>query len=307
MKSHRKKTKRETSYYTRPNTHPAMTKKHLYLFTRTPMHVGAGTGLGAIDQPVVRERHTGFPVIPGSALKGCWADQYLQEPATGHRTDQGRVIFGHENPESDDASRGGVSFGEGRLLAFPVRSLKGCFAWVTSPLILQRWIRDTGGTVALPQAIPQGMDLHGHAGALAIVANRKSKVVLEDYAFDVKGGFEGAAALAQLMGSEQTGDNLWASLSPQHLCLISDDMMGYFARNACEIADHVKIEDDTGTASDGALFNQENVPAETLFYSVLTELKTGALANLALPNPPVFQIGGSATTGQGLCSARLEP
>ena len=38
----------------------------LYLFTRTPLHVGAGASVGAIDQPIQRERHTGFPVIPAS-------------------------------------------------------------------------------------------------------------------------------------------------------------------------------------------------------------------------------------------------
>ena len=47
----------------------------LYLFTRTPLHVGAGSSVGAIDQPVQRERHTGFPVIPASSLKGSFADQ----------------------------------------------------------------------------------------------------------------------------------------------------------------------------------------------------------------------------------------
>ncbi|MCX6916527.1 MAG: RAMP superfamily CRISPR-associated protein, partial [Verrucomicrobia bacterium] len=48
----------------------------LYLFTRTPLHVGAGASVGAIDQPVQRERHTGFPIIPASSLKGTFADQW---------------------------------------------------------------------------------------------------------------------------------------------------------------------------------------------------------------------------------------
>jgi hypothetical protein len=32
-----------------------MQTKVLYLFTRTPLHVGAGSSVGAIDQPVQRE------------------------------------------------------------------------------------------------------------------------------------------------------------------------------------------------------------------------------------------------------------
>jgi CRISPR type III-B/RAMP module RAMP protein Cmr4 len=51
----------------------------LYLFTRTPLHVGAGTSVGAIDQPIIRERHTGFPIIPASSLKGTFADAWEAE------------------------------------------------------------------------------------------------------------------------------------------------------------------------------------------------------------------------------------
>ena len=51
-----------------------MTTRTLVIFTRTPLHVGTGNSVGAIDQPVVRERHTGFPIIPGSGLKGVLRD-----------------------------------------------------------------------------------------------------------------------------------------------------------------------------------------------------------------------------------------
>ncbi len=36
----------------------------------TPLHVGAGEGLGHIDLPICREAHTGFPSIPSTAIKG---------------------------------------------------------------------------------------------------------------------------------------------------------------------------------------------------------------------------------------------
>jgi CRISPR type III-B/RAMP module RAMP protein Cmr4 len=49
-------------------------QKILYIFTRTPLHVGAGSSVGAIDQPIQRERHTGFPIIPASSLKGSFTD-----------------------------------------------------------------------------------------------------------------------------------------------------------------------------------------------------------------------------------------
>ena len=273
-----------------------MQTKTLYLFTRTPLHVGAGSSVGAIDQPVAREKHTGIPIIPGSAIKGVLADQYVKDRSSGTRTDAGRDIFGHERPDDAESKSGGVSFCEGRLLAFPVRSAKGCFAWVTSPLLLERWKNATGESVALPQNLPTAMEIYGDADTLA----HDHTIVLEDYAFDHKGAFSPGEGL-----KTSGGVPLWSDLSPSHLCLISDDMLSHFARNSCEVAQHVRINDETGAADEGALFNQENVPAETLFFSALVELRSGALAQLTIP--PVLQVGGDATTGLGFCSANLTP
>ena len=42
----------------------------LYIHALTSLHPGSGTALGVVDLPVQRERHTQWPTIPGSALKG---------------------------------------------------------------------------------------------------------------------------------------------------------------------------------------------------------------------------------------------
>ena len=119
-----------------------MTSRLLYLFTRTPLHVGAGSSVGAIDQPIVRERHTDLPIIPGSSIKGVLADLWnhellpdedkarrvtAREETRGERKvwNQDKVteavwLFGSDNDKV--ASAGAVSFGEARLLAFPIRS-----------------------------------------------------------------------------------------------------------------------------------------------------------------------------------------
>ncbi|MCX6865140.1 MAG: RAMP superfamily CRISPR-associated protein [Verrucomicrobia bacterium] len=71
-----------------------MQSKILYIFTRTPLHVGAGASVGAIDQPVQRERHTGFPIIPGSSIKGV-----LRDAATQRSFDETEIddTFGPED------------------------------------------------------------------------------------------------------------------------------------------------------------------------------------------------------------------
>ena len=277
---------------------------------------------------MAREKHTGFPVIPGSAVKGVLADGsgYLAERRSGTRTEIGRDLFGHEMPEDESATSGSLAFSEAKLFAFPVRSAKGCFAWVTSPLILQRWKRDVASIldVNMPNPEPKDLEIYGDASTLALSENQTdgqdetadpNQIVLEDYVFKHIGDFDDAANLAGLLTLEASPDGaagdtaarqrdtLWGSLCAQHFCVISDDMMSHFARNACEIAPHVKIDDQAGTAADKALFNQENVPAETLFYAVISELRAGKLALLSVP--AVLQIGGDATTGHGFCSTRL--
>lgn len=277
-----------------------MNSKILYLFTRTPLHVGAGASVGAIDQPVQRERHTGFPIVPGSSIKGVLADLYLSDRAKSLRTAEGTELFGRQDHEvvKDDPAKshlsGSLSIGEARLLAFPVRSAKGCFAWITSPLLLKRWEQASGKSITLPAKLPNGTDIYGDANTLA----QDGIIVLEDYALDHQGEFSPGDDLAGAIP-----DSLWRTLQAAHLCLISDDLMAHFARTACEVAQHVSINDETGAADDGKLFNQENVPADTLFYSVITELRPGALGKFH--DPKLLQVGGDATTGLGFCSTHL--
>lgn len=259
----------------------------LSIFTRTPLHIGAGASVGAIDQPIVRERHTGFPCIPGSAIKGVIADLYLDSQF--RRTAEGEALLGKENSNQS----GGLAFGEAKLLAFPVRSARGCFAWVTSPLALQRWLRDTGRSYDIPQT--EGCSVY----AADSLQTQAGQVLLEGYLLDA------APLPTGLVEALQTAcaDPMWTELLGEHLLLASDEILSHFCTSSCEIAQHVKIDDSTGTAADGALFNQENVPAETLFYATLTELRAGTLDKLNIP--PVLQIGANATTGLGFCTTSL--
>ena len=125
-----------------------MKQQILSIFTRTPLHVGAGSSVGVVDLPVIRERHTSYPVIPGSSLKGVLADLWPSEvkdeqgKRIHYRKEGGEAekLFGNDsNPQK--AAAGKLLIGEGRLLAFPVRSAKAGFAWCTCPLALGRKYR----------------------------------------------------------------------------------------------------------------------------------------------------------------------
>ncbi len=77
-----------------------------------------------------------------------------------------------------------------------------------------------------------------------------------------------AGALAELVKGDAVCDEV-----ASRLIILSNGLMSFFAQNACEVSQHVRIDDETATAAHGALFNQENVPAETLFYAVINLFK----------------------------------
>jgi len=272
-----------------------MTKsKILYLFTRTPLHVGAGSSVGAIDQPVIRERHTGFPVIPGSSVKGVLRDHL--KPTVGDSLDE---LFG-KGGDGKSFSAGKISFGEARVLLFPVRSAKGAFALATSPLALQRFARDAGLDLPVPAA-PK--DMTCLAGTKVTIPGKEA-AVLEEYRFHVTGEFpadwektlSGCLNDAVLSGAQG------------RFVFLSDGDLSHFAVNACQVNQHVRIDDETGTADDGGLFNEETVPSETLFYSPLTETRRVNAGNNvfeALAAEQLMQFGGNGTTGLGFCTVKL--
>jgi CRISPR-associated protein Cmr4 len=287
--------------------------KVLYLFTRTPLHVGAGGSVGALDQPIQRERHTGFPIIPGSSIKGVLADGYLQRNADGslgkdekghsYRTADGRSIFGDERPDHANASSGSVSFGEAKLLAFPVRSAKGSFALATSPLALQRFARDAQLNVPVPPAPPDMSCLAGNR--IIIDRNGQKGVVLEEYKFSVVGSFpvEWERVLCSSLN-----DAVLAGAGGRFV-LLSDGDLSHFAVSSCQVSQHVRISDETGTAEDGGLFDEETVPSETLFYSTLTVVRAGMEQNAvfsSLAREQLIQFGGSGTSGLGFCTVKLQ-
>ncbi len=318
-------------------------RRLLYIFTCTPLHLGAGASVGAIDQPIQRERHTGFPIIPASSLKGSFADQWEANLEQGGGENRKRFLrvttrknekgeeeieqalesawlFGSNNDKA--AFTGSIQFGEARLLAFPIRSAKGSFAWVTCPLILRRAVRDGVLRTELINDLSEPNDDKaifdaGKQSKLAI----DNKVVLEEYTFDSV-GWLGLARLSErfaelLNSSDGTNDPVWQEVASR-LVILSNGMMSFFAQNACEVAQHVRISDETGTAESGALFNQENVPSETLFYSVVhffagrsnkfNERKPAdaeAEFRTKLANQ-VFQFGGDASTGLGYCTVKLD-
>jgi CRISPR-associated protein Cmr4 len=85
--------------------------------------------------PTARYKATGIPFVPGSSIKGVLRD--ARRTVDRHKTE---AVFG---PSDDPAAHAGtLVVGDARLLALPVRSFRGTFAWTTSPLLLTLAKRD---------------------------------------------------------------------------------------------------------------------------------------------------------------------
>lgn len=273
-----------------------MNTRLLSILTRTPLHVGAGSSVGAIDMPVQRERHTQIPIIPGSGLKGVLRDLW-NEGDKGEQVE----LFGSD-PGEELLKAGALLIGEARAVCFPVRSAKGSFAWLTCPLALRRYLRDKGSSAGAP--IPAAVDDEQAKAGPAVLLDQN--VVLEEYCFraePLNGG------LAAILEDFLLGDSLLDSLS-ERLVLVSDGIYSHFCGTACEVQQRVRIDDKTHVVAQGALFNQENVPSETLFYAVVGERRAnGALEKLErklADSGGVLQIGGDETVGLGYCSVHLQ-
>lgn len=292
-------------------------KKHLVtLYTRTPLHVGCGTSVDVVDLPIMRERITNFPVIPGSSLKGVLLQAAREHFAGGAHArskgdlpDEAKLLFGaiEEDDSKQQTSHAGcVQIMEAKLLAFPVRSLAGCFAWLTCPSVLRRFARDTGKALAVPEVANDRV----LAGADLVTGG---DAVFEEYALQALQDPADLSALAAVL-APLTGDPLWTTSLGKRLALVHDEVFQHFVTTCTEVVTRVKIDPGTRTVDGGALFNQENVPCEAVFYTVLSviaprrESAADAHSHLTalLTAHPILQIGGDETTGHGLCEIKQE-
>ena len=266
-----------------------MKSEVMHIFSRTPVHVGAGNSVGVVDSPIMRERHTKTPIIPGSSLKGVLADMFNNEEF--NRTEDGRT---HLGDGGDDAKAGNLLVGEARVLAFPVRSAKGSFAWITCPLALAKYKRDTGATFTVPEV---DGDTECYASNEVAI---DGKVILEEYCFASKGESDIAPHLIEIID-----DEVWGDLAKRFV-IVSDEIFSYFVEHACEVVTRICVDDKTGVVKNGALFNQEQCPSETMFYAVIGEQKDKgsleALKEKLKENNNIIQVGGNATIGLGFCS-----
>jgi CRISPR-associated protein Cmr4 len=288
----------------------------LGLWAQTSIHAGAGSSIDGIDLPIQREGHNGWPCVFGSAVKG--ALRAKAETENSWHKDSIRYVFGPDS-DSDKASEhaGSLMVGDARLLLLPVRSLTGYFKWVTCPALLSRLQRDAErlnvkiDAYTIPKVEKLESGFHQQA---------KSDLFLEEYRITTEHHDLSAITkvLNNLSGIAET------DLQAQ-LVIVSDAMFTYLCQYATPVAAHIAIDNAKKTVKSGALWYEETLPPETVFYLALAAnavrdidakfdnqaVKDSQAAAVltsitdTLFAKPYLQVGGNETVGMGWCKVQV--
>jgi len=262
----------------------------------TSLHAGSGNDLGVVDLPIQREKHTTFPKIESSSLKGSLREALenitIDKKANiskdliesliindenfdvnklgklnyntalqyvfGYDEDGlGKNVKEHFNDNTEFA--GAINFTDARILFFPIKSARNVFAYATCPYVLERFSKDA--KIAGKQVNITNFDVRdGNA-----IVHKDSKllvngaVILEEYTFTATIDDTIKNQLVTLKISKEIIDRL---------IVLSDNDFKDFVNLSTEVITRTKINNSTGTVQPGALFNEEYLPAETVLYFI---------------------------------------
>ncbi len=332
----------------------------LFIRNITPMHVGSGNDLGFVDLPIQREKHTQYPKIEASSLKGCireyfednansLKDVYMVHNLFGYdkdslnrcldvnvkKEDIAKVKTDFESDKKRSQFAGAVGFTDARILFFPVKSVKGVFSYVTCPAVLNKWIEEMNlgkkdqneSRLSFISQVEEEEAACFKGSELAVEQTKEKKkyVILEDYMFKYRELSDEKEFLSNYMKKYLGMIITNIDSFMQHVAIINDDDFKDFVNLSTEVITRTKIDNSTGTVKDGALFNEEYLPTETIMYclamyspafsSISPDGEQGKIITAEEVKSEFerifntndeqsaicMQIGSGATIGKGLC------
>ncbi|MGP5503722.1 type III-B CRISPR module RAMP protein Cmr4 [Psychrobacter celer] len=291
-----------------------------HLQNLSALHVGTGQGVGVVDLPIARSKSTNLPLVPGSAIKGVLRDELASQEFLQKSDVQ--TLFGPDS-SMEDAHAGAIAFGDANLLLLPIRSFAGTVAYATCPFILRQYKRDNQAQTSNLQ-IPQlgGSDDDKVSARVTdnseLMVGNTGNIALEDLdiqAYDNDTTQRWAEAITESLYPETSKDyEEWRTQVAKRFVILPDDIFSFLADTATEVRTRIRIDRKTRTVQQGALWTEENLPADSVFWGVLgvsasrkkqDNRSAQDLADL-LPNHEVkIQIGGKHTVGRGFCRLLL--
>lgn len=294
----------------------------LFYYCTSPVHMGAGTAVGAIDNPIQREVHTEHPVFAGSGIKGA-ARHHL---TNAWKKDDDKAepplikgLFGPDGKKGDPDHAGAISFTDAQLVAFPVRCLKQSFVYATSPTALARLRR-----LAASAGINADWTIPTPAPEQALLSSDTPKtgehLILEAFKFSAEESRDTQTIAEWIAQNALPDDDIHGFFRQRirdNLVILPEDAFSHFVRHATVVEPHVRIDNETGAADGGGLFYTENLPPESILAGLLmagserkkepgfnasqaTEYLLHGPEDKAGLHARLLQLGGDATTGRGL-------
>ena len=275
-----------------------MKPRLFHIHALSALHCGIGQSVGVVDLPIARSRATNLPIVPGSSLRGV-----LRQHMTATNKEKARTLFGPERGD-DEHFAGALAIGDAGLLALPVRCLSGIVCYATAPFILRRYASDRkrAGLEAPRVEGPGAGDALVSPDSVNLV---EEKLVLEDV--DLSARKEGAKEWAEHIARIVYADD--SDAKDDFVCrfaILPDDVMDFLAETATEVRARIAVDNETGTVRDGALWYEENLPAEAVLWGMFAlsasnndDRSEDDLAKL-MPRIELLQLGGKASVGRGL-------
>ena len=280
-------------------------QKTYWIHALTPVHVGIGSGTGFIDLPIMREKITDWPLIPGSAVKGVIADK--MRATVNERKEKYQIAaFGRADDESnqtENSNAGALVFSDARIVCLAVRSLYGTFAWVTSSMALRRFARDHQNNAPYTPCANSNAAAHVPPGS-ALAGG--GTVYLAD--LDLKAHDCATAASWADTISRAVLDASWQAEFVKRFAVVPDETFDYLCRQACEVVARVRIEEQRKSVKKGGLWYEEYLPAESILagavwcdkvYHARESIQPAELFAKFCKDPLDLQVGGKATVGKG--------
>lgn len=285
-----------------------------FVHALSPVHMGTGASTGGIDLPLAREASTGWPVVPGSGLKGVLRGALGLPPATV------QWLFGGPWNDTQDRDQGALMFSDMRLLCLPVRSYSGGWAWVTSPAALAayrgeaRWCLP--GAAALPNVPAEPGDHECVCASPTTPLKAGDAVYVHDLRFVAPAVAPQAAAMSQwadhlaprIFGSDKAACDAFKA----RLLLVSEAALAHLGNVAMDVRTRVRLEERKAVAKSGP-WVEESLPVETVLWgSVVADAiqkadnkprsAEQALNEFAqaVKGERRLQLGGKATVGRGV-------
>lgn len=283
-----------------------------WLHTLSPTHVGTGRGVGYIDLPLHRDKVTGWPLIPGSAFKGVWADHFDATENNRQANLKLKLAFGVSDRVTNDSNAGALIPTDARLICLPIRSFHGTFAWCTSALVLSLLHRDlTYAGVphlpALPADIPE-TEVHRHT---TTKVEEGGRIFLEDLDFAGKQSQPATDWAARIAGwvFPDAAESSWRTCLMERFAIVPNFVFDFLSQTGTEVCARVRIDDDLKTVREGQLWNEESLPAESILAGIIScdrlyaaqsnGISEAGLLQEFATSPLTLQIGGKASVGRG--------